>query len=625
MLKYLEFISESVTKLTLPYYYSKRFRDLLMKISSKKRESSAVADFLLSAESANQVEDDITFIDITDINDMISFIQTNRIKRVYDKEIEEHPSSADVSWEEFVQDMASDEGGVVWKNQRTELSIGRFLTRVCLKSGIKISDTKKESFVNAYKSAFDLIKSGESNFELVNGGKIKHWYLVDNYEKSMGQLGNSCMKGRGCQNFFNIYTENPEQVSLLILKSEDNQEKIVGRALVWKLSTGEYFLDRIYTISDSDSNLFLEYSKKRNWRNKDNTSYTELNKFTVNLEKWMFDFYPYMDTFCCLNSESGVLSADEDKWPNTGWWKLRNTDGSYDKDNVIWSNYHEEYIDRDDAIYCEGSDDYVMGDSAIYLNYKDRYASPSEDTTLCYDGENYYSEDTVYSEYLNSSIYEEEAIEIVVSSDEQTDWICDEISNSIIEVELSGELVKTLPVFVTQVDGTYYFKDAKIGGESVINYIIKSNQTVSHEELERYILENDFEIEEHKKLYESVTLKRNNRDDLSILRAFPSPDLTNMIKCMLIISPDRNVRRKDGNNRPIVSNWPDFKQNLLKPEKNIKLIDELISDQMKKTLLGAWHADFAYKCVVFSDEFAPVLLKDPKMLATWYKWKVASV
>jgi len=98
-----------------------------------------------------------------------------------------------------------------------------------------------------------------------------------------------------------------------------------------------------------------------------------------------------------------------------------------------------------------------------------------------------------------------------------------------------------------------------------------------------------------------------------------------MIKCMLIISPDKNGRRKDGNNRPIVSNWPDFKQNLLKPEKNIKLIDELISDQMKKTLLGAWHADFAYKCVVFSDEFAPVLLKDPKMLATWYKWKVASV
>jgi len=620
MLKYLEFISESVAKISLPYYYSNRFRDLLKNISKKGGSASKVTDFLLSCENIEGVTDDITFVDMTDKNDMVSFIQVNRVKRIYDKD-----KVGDESWKDFVNWLWEDELSDVWTKQRTQIGVGRFITRISGKSSIGIKDSEREDFVNVYKSTFDLIRSGESNFELVTGEKIKHWYLVDNYEIQRGQLGNSCMRYARCQSYFDIYTKNPNQVSLLILKSENDSSKIVGRALVWKLTSGEYLMDRVYSIEDYDVNLFLDYSKKRNWRDKENMTYSEMNKIEVKLDRCRFDDYPYMDTFCCLNCETGILSPNEDKWPEKGWWKLRDTNGGYDGDNMVWSNYHDEYISRDDATFCENDNDWVTSDNAIYLEYKDIYASPNEEVIHCnYNSSTYYLDDTVYSGYMDDNIYREDAIEIVVNSHRETDWIVDDLNSSIMEMELDGDTVQTLPVFVIEdpSNGFYYFKDSKIEGKSIIDHIISSSETVSHEELEKYILESDFDISDWDRLYKALTISRFNggREDMSDLRYYDLQELSNMVKCMLIISPDKSNRRSDNN--PIVINWVNFKRNLIEPDKNRKLIDMLVSDKLKQTLLGVWHSDFSYKCVIFSDGFANVILRDPKMLATWYKWKM---
>ena len=101
MLKYSDFILEK-TKLESQYFYSVRFRQFLTDIFKSKKPGSDIAEFLLHAESSNQVSDDITFIDMTDFNDKISFIQLNRVKRMYDlfkKEIEDEGKTLTISFE----------------------------------------------------------------------------------------------------------------------------------------------------------------------------------------------------------------------------------------------------------------------------------------------------------------------------------------------------------------------------------------------------------------------------------------------------------------------------------------------------------------------------------------------
>ena len=169
MLNYLEFINEAVAKLKVPYYYSSRFKELLEKIaqSDKNVHASGIATTLLDIEGTKEYSDEITFIDITDKNDMVSFIQANRVKRIYDK------GYADMSWDQFLLDITDDEDDDMWSKQRTELSIGRFVTRVFTNITMSIKDSEREQFVNMFKSTFDLSNSGEARFELVKGDIIK--------------------------------------------------------------------------------------------------------------------------------------------------------------------------------------------------------------------------------------------------------------------------------------------------------------------------------------------------------------------------------------------------------------------------------------------------------------------
>ena len=99
-------------------------------------------------------------------------------------------------------------------------------------------------------------------------------------------------------------------------------------------------MDRVYTVRDSDAQLFDEYANKRGWLNEDSMGHRDFIKMIVKLNHWRFEEYPYMDTFKCLNVSEGYLSSDEDKWPSPGFWKLEDTGGGYDGDNLVYSDYH---------------------------------------------------------------------------------------------------------------------------------------------------------------------------------------------------------------------------------------------------------------------------------------------
>jgi hypothetical protein len=91
MLKsFLEYIFESESKLTLPIYYSKRLKEFIYKIemSSKDPDVSRLASAIRLSEYSNQMSSDITLIDMTDKNDMlslvISFLEDYSLTRLVD-------------------------------------------------------------------------------------------------------------------------------------------------------------------------------------------------------------------------------------------------------------------------------------------------------------------------------------------------------------------------------------------------------------------------------------------------------------------------------------------------------------------------------------------------------------
>jgi hypothetical protein len=205
---------------------------------------------------------------------------------------------------------------------RSEMKIGRFARALLTNTEvinsldpddydltkIEFTDKEYEDFVNLYKSTFVKLNT---KFELVSGQRIKECYDVDNYKyESRGQLGNSCMKLDSCQEYFGIYTENPDVCRLLVLFDGD---KILGRAIVWKLDKSpcksQYFMDRVYTSSDSDVIKFNNYCDKEGWMRKyknncDNLdSYyfiykgeTIMGEISVKLRNAEFDKYPFVDT-----------------------------------------------------------------------------------------------------------------------------------------------------------------------------------------------------------------------------------------------------------------------------------------------------------------------------------------
>jgi len=185
MLKsFLEYIFESESKLTLPIYYSKRLKEFIHKIeiSSKDPDVSRLASAIRLSEYSNQMSSDITLIDMTDKNDMLSFIQVNRVKRKYD-DSKSHPTPENFddlkSWVEYI--WQHDTKNLLWNDQRGEIKVGKFSKKIFKDNNIGVSDSSIEKFTNAYKATFDFDFNLDQKMDLVSCEDIRKWYLESNY------------------------------------------------------------------------------------------------------------------------------------------------------------------------------------------------------------------------------------------------------------------------------------------------------------------------------------------------------------------------------------------------------------------------------------------------------------
>ncbi len=425
---------------TFPLFLSKRLRKVLQTIDHD------IARELLSKHSDMDTRVKQTFLDINPDNaDTFTFINPNKAIDVLgwdikdDEELNDLEQNFDVSKLKRLQDRNR-----LYKDFRSPTRIGRFINGAFpgqFQQSLPGGQNKKdiESFANLYKSLYNR-DSKFSLLEVLDGDDIAKWYNYHRYDQQTGTLGDSCMK-RHDEDIFDIYTSNPDKVSIIILHAKDDKTRIVARAILWTLDdpSGRKFMDRVYTNNYTDEQIFIDYAKENGWLCKSQQSMganvTILDTVSNNishltlmstLRNGDYDRYPYCDTMCYYNPVTGQISNKENEF--NAKYDLTDTDGgkynldSHEEEPVyVFSHYHGEDINQNNARHCIFGNDYVRTDEAIRVwnsGGGENYAVPgnkdivhSQFRYITEDGQEkdynkwFPKEKCVWSDYLDSWVF----------------------------------------------------------------------------------------------------------------------------------------------------------------------------------------------------------------------------
>lgn len=256
-----------------------------------------------------------------------------------------------------------DEFRAIWTTARNPIKIGRLVRAILTVAKIPFTAKDIEDFTNQYKSTYDISKDAFKKFDIVSGSDIAYWYSADHYVPGGGTLNNSCM-AHSDSNYFDIYSRN-KQVKLVILYGDNGtltpegdfkSNKIKGRALLWELTmdgSPVTFMDRIYTVNDSDTDLFKEFAQQNGWWYKSRQSMEQDEDFTdgkttkrallvADLDKTDFDKYPYTDTLSFINTNDDTASNRAEDYNRV----LRDTSGGWEDEDG--NSYGDDYYDDDD-------------------------------------------------------------------------------------------------------------------------------------------------------------------------------------------------------------------------------------------------------------------------------------
>lgn len=207
--------------------------------------------------------------------------------------------------QERLKDAKSELRDKVFKSSRQEVRVGRAIRTILNAKGVQYTDQEVETFVNKFRGTLSVMNDVFSRFEIVEGDELVFWYHRKNYESQSGSLGTSC-QAVGRADWLEIYSDNPDTIKLLILKSFDNPDKIVGRALLWHLEDGKILMDYVYSNKESDKNVFNEYANSKGYiiREKSNGNWTA----NIKQKPDGYDSYPSVDTMRHWNRNTGKIS-----------------------------------------------------------------------------------------------------------------------------------------------------------------------------------------------------------------------------------------------------------------------------------------------------------------------------
>ena len=252
----LDLLFENQKVSELPFAISERLINILKDIKHPiakeliglNEERSDMKFTIIDIDTEEFSPDD----DIDVIYKRFSFVPANKL---YDNILKKYPT---ITYDKIKSQLKT---GTIdgysadwWIKSRTPVKIGSLITKLFGDKYKQAGDSGNdiESFINSIYAFRNRINGSIDEFELVDGLNIEHWYLEQNYldvkyTDSINTLAGSCMKYAHCQDYIEFYSQS-DDVQLLILKDSIEKDKIIGRALVWKLETpsGRFFMDRVY-------------------------------------------------------------------------------------------------------------------------------------------------------------------------------------------------------------------------------------------------------------------------------------------------------------------------------------------------------------------------------------------
>lgn len=593
ILKWDNYLFESIINES-KLYFSKDLRDKLSLIKNN------ISKDLLSKEFTD-IKPDTTFLKLED-DGYISYIRLKEAEKLMDpKWIFKSFDDLDV---QELNDISDSRIGIFNGEKRNKIKIGRLINSIFPQ---KYSPKEIEEFTNIIKSK---IKT-EEQFELVQGDDIAYWYKEENYLTLEGNLGNSCMRKKS-EDIFEIYTRNSDVCQMLILKNIKSN-KIIGRALVWKINIRnsdvdkniKWLMDRIYSINDIITDKFREYASSRDWAYKTINSFSSINNITylkkeyyvnmtVQLEKTKYLNYPYMDTFKGFNKENFQLENISEK--SSGYLFLEDQDGGYEDgdNNSVYSEWYDTEIEEEDAIWSDVMYDYLILNRAVKVNIGSKRGWYPEDfSRLSYDNfrnEHIHIDDSEYSSYYGQDIFSEDAI----------DGITNININNNGKIDLDIDIVSSYDHNIYsgyQLDKSRWYKKITIEYPEIEDYSISSSILNIDYKKENYILNiGDISIKTYQYKngwflkIDAFLLKNNNFDENSNQRRPEDKfDYLDRVKkynikniCEKELNRIENILNGKQGILDIVGNIDDYKSELsslkVEIEKRLDFENNLIND-----------------------------------------------
>lgn len=201
----------------------------------------------------------------------------------------------------------------------------------------KFNPTEIETFVRLLSTIKTNINEQPFIIKTVDNEKIPFYYMNKNYIKpnSRSELGNSCMNGSMCQSFVSFYSYFPDTIKMLVML--DPNEKLIARALLWKLDNGKMYLDRIYGETKISMDLLHKYALENGIKLTHRLNNGSQDDLVVTLKTKYPDWenleYPYLDTFTYgyVNKKNQlVMNADYiNVPPNTEFFIFDDEEGGY--------------------------------------------------------------------------------------------------------------------------------------------------------------------------------------------------------------------------------------------------------------------------------------------------------
>lgn len=367
-------------------------------VLSEEEKTNKLGNILLMLEKEIKVGENLTK-KLNSINSelakkLLAFLNSDNIKDAAEVEYVDY----DKNNEKLFTLGYTDRNG----NQKTRLlKINKLLNY--LGSSIEdIKDYEIEELIGHLK------KADTTQLREVTGDDILKAYHCGNYDE--GETMGSCMRFESAQEYLKIYTDNPEQVSCLVLINPEN-DKVRGRALIWTTTDGTRVMDRVYTTNKEYDTFFYNYAEENGLKTYRSGSYE------VVLENGgEYDYYPYMDTFMYYTPDTGILSTDD------GELELQDTSGRSSESRNVWSEIMDINIPEEEAIWSEYYQDYVTDEDSVY----------TWDDKLVLD------RDTVRLDYEKSEHGGEYALDSEAIEDWEGKWITHEESYTLDVGDYSG-------------------------------------------------------------------------------------------------------------------------------------------------------------------------------------------